>query len=214
MDGFETDDRVVVIAATNRPDVLDKALLRPGRLDRILRIPLPDRATRVEILHVHTRNKTLVAEVSLETLADRMDASTGADLEALANEAALLAMRRKRSNGGESTVTMEDFERALAKRKRHERLFDQLDQILVESASQLAQAAGRILLRATLRDGTVVEGELVWADGAFMKVCPMGQDGCVIVPKAQVSKLEALSGTESVREVAADPWAHGQSEMA
>jgi hypothetical protein len=163
---------------------------------------------------VHTRNKTLVAEVSLETLADRMDASTGADLEALANEAALLAMRRKRSNGGESTVTMEDFERALAKRKRHERLFDQLDQILVESASQLAQAAGRILLRATLRDGTVVEGELVWADGAFMKVCPMGQDGCVIVPKAQVSKLEALSGTESVREVAADPWAHGQSEMA
>jgi cell division protease FtsH len=214
MDGFETDDRVVVMAATNRPDVLDKALLRPGRLDRILRIPLPDRDTRLEILEVHTRNKKLASNVSLGAWADRIEGVNGADLENTVNEAALLAMRRARAGGTGALVEAGDFEEAYAKRKRQERLFDQLDQILVESASQLAQPAGKIVVRAVLRDGESVDGELVWADGAFVKLRRSNGDGDVIVPKVQVKKLEALTGTETVAQVTADQWAHGRSELA
>lgn len=214
MDGFETDDRVVVIAATNRPDVLDKALLRPGRLDRVVRIPLPDVSARKAILEVHTRHKKLGPDVSLEALASRLEGANGAELENLTNEAALLAMRRVRGNGGEVAVSVADFELALAKRKGHERIFDQLDQILVESASQLAQPTGRIHLRLTLRDGDCVQGELVWADGAFVKVRRAEGGDDVIVPKAQVKHLEPLAGTDAVPSVTADPWAHGRSELA
>ncbi len=214
MDGFETDDRVVVIAATNRPDVLDKALLRPGRLDRIVHIRRPNAEARRAILEVHTRRKSLGADVSLADLAARLEDVNGADLENLANEAALLAMRRARNSGGPPTVTANEFEQVLAKRKQHERLFDQLDQILVESASQLAQPTGRILVRLTLRDGEPVEGELLWADGAFVKVRRSLDDQAAIVPKAQIKHLEPLAGTEALDKVDADPWVHGRSDVA
>lgn len=96
MDGFEPTEKVIVMAATNRPDVLDPALLRPGRFDRRVTIDLPDRKDRVDILNVHARKKPLAEDVNLEIIAQRTPGFSGADLHSLMNEAALLAARENR----------------------------------------------------------------------------------------------------------------------
>jgi cell division protease FtsH len=107
MDGFTPTESVIVMAATNRPDVLDSALLRPGRFDRHITIDRPTWQGRMAILKVHTRNKPLADDVNLEQVARTMIGMTGADLRNLANEAALLATRE-----GKSRITRADFERA------------------------------------------------------------------------------------------------------
>ncbi|WP_428265201.1 ATP-dependent zinc metalloprotease FtsH [Haliangium sp.] len=108
MDGFESNEGVILIAATNRPDVLDPALLRPGRFDRRIVVPRPDLRGRTGILAVHTSDKVPVAdEVDLEVLARGTPGFSGADLESLVNEAALIAARRNKDR-----VFMEDFEDA------------------------------------------------------------------------------------------------------
>ena len=94
MDGFDANDGVIVMAATNRADILDKALLRPGRFDRQVYVGLPDVKGREEILRVHTKNKPLGPDVSLKTIARSTAGFSGADLENLVNEAALLAARQ------------------------------------------------------------------------------------------------------------------------
>ena len=110
MDGFEANDGIIVMAATNRADILDKALLRPGRFDRQVYVGLPDVKGREEILKVHTKNKPLAPDVSLRVIAQRTAGFAGADLENLVNEAALLAARRSRK-----AITMEDIEEASMK---------------------------------------------------------------------------------------------------
>jgi cell division protease FtsH len=107
MDGFESNDGVILIAATNRPDVLDPALLRPGRFDRRIVVPRPDLRGRIGILGVHTRKVPLGNEVDLEVLARGTPGFSGADLESLVNEAALIAARSNKDH-----VDMEDFEEA------------------------------------------------------------------------------------------------------
>ena len=107
MDGFGANEGIIIIAATNRPDVLDPALLRPGRFDRQVTVSLPDKNARVEILKVHAKNKILAKEVTLENLAKRTPGFSGADLENLLNEAALLAVRRNKKE-----ITMEDIDEA------------------------------------------------------------------------------------------------------
>jgi cell division protease FtsH len=107
MDGFQPNEMVIVIAATNRPDVLDPALLRPGRFDRHVTIDRPTWHGRLDILKVHTRNKPLADDVNLEAIARKMIGMTGADLRNLTNEAALLAARE-----GKSKIDRNDFERA------------------------------------------------------------------------------------------------------
>jgi cell division protease FtsH len=107
MDGFQPNESVIVIAATNRPDVLDSALLRPGRFDRHVTIDRPSWQGRLEILKVHTRNKPLADDVNLENIARKMIGMTGADLRNLANEAALLATRENKAR-----IDRRDFERA------------------------------------------------------------------------------------------------------
>jgi len=108
MDGFEANEGVIILAATNRPDVLDPALLRPGRFDRKITVPAPDIKGREEILKVHTKNKKAADDVDLSVLARRTPGFVGADLENLANEAALLAGRR-----GKEVVEMTDFEESI-----------------------------------------------------------------------------------------------------
>ncbi len=98
MDGFGANEGIIIIAATNRPDVLDPALLRPGRFDRQVTVSLPDKKAREEILSVHARNKILDKKVTLENLAKRTPGFSGADLENLLNEAALLAVRKNKKN--------------------------------------------------------------------------------------------------------------------
>src|SRR5437773_6722036 len=107
MDGFETNEGVILIAATNRPDVLDPALLRPGRFDRQVVVPRPDRQGLAAILKVHIRKVPLSTDVNVSVLARSTPGFTGADLENLVNEAALLAARNN-----QKTVTQEDFESA------------------------------------------------------------------------------------------------------
>ena len=107
MDGFEANEGIILIAATNRPDVLDPALLRPGRFDRQVVVPNPDVGGREKILRVHMRNVPLAADVNVKTLARGTPGFSGADLANLVNEAALMAARKNRR-----MVTMHDFEDA------------------------------------------------------------------------------------------------------
>lgn len=104
MDGFEPNAKVIVMAATNRPDVLDPALLRPGRFDRRVTIDLPDRKDREDILKVHARKKPLQEDVNLEIIAQRTPGFSGADLYSLMNEAAILAAREGRKKVGQFDI--------------------------------------------------------------------------------------------------------------
>lgn len=110
MDGFGVNEGVIVIAATNRPDILDPALLRPGRFDRQVTVNYPDMKGRKEILKVHARGKPLAPDVDLGTIASSTAGFTGADLENLLNESALLAARRKKK-----AITMKEIEEATVK---------------------------------------------------------------------------------------------------
>ncbi len=110
MDGFDENTNIIILAATNRPDILDNALLRPGRFDRQIVINKPDVLGREQILNVHAKNKPLAKEVDLKTLAKRTPGFTGADLQNLLNEAALLAARHDKSE-----IEMPDLEEAIDK---------------------------------------------------------------------------------------------------
>ena len=110
MDGFGANEGIIMIAATNRPDILDPALLRPGRFDRQIMVGRPDRKGREAVLEVHTKKKPLDTNVSLEVLAKRTPGFSGADLENLANEAALLAVRKNKKKIG-----MDEFEEAITR---------------------------------------------------------------------------------------------------
>jgi cell division protease FtsH len=107
MDGFETTEGIVILAATNRPDILDPALLRPGRFDRQIIVPLPEFEERLAILKVHSRDKRMGADVDLDTMAKATPGMSGADLANLVNEAALFAVRR-----GSAQIERIDFENA------------------------------------------------------------------------------------------------------
>jgi len=124
MDGFELKDNIILIAATNRPDILDPALLRPGRFDRQIVVDRPDRIGRRKILEVHSRGKPLAAEIDLDTLAAGTPGFTGADLSNLINEAALLAARR-----GKKVIEQEELEegvmRVIAGPEKKTRLFSE-----------------------------------------------------------------------------------------
>jgi cell division protease FtsH len=108
MDGFELKDNIILIAATNRPDILDPALLRPGRFDRQIVVDRPDRIGRRKILEVHAKGKPIAPEIDLDTLAAGTPGFTGADLANLVNEAALLAARR-----GKKTIQQDELEEGI-----------------------------------------------------------------------------------------------------
>jgi cell division protease FtsH len=112
MDGFAQDTKVIVLASTNRPDVLDSALLRPGRFDRKIILDLPDKKARQEILKVHTRNKPLVSSVNLKEVAERTPGFSGADIANLANEAALLSVRKRKKKIGQAEL-LESIEKVI-----------------------------------------------------------------------------------------------------
>jgi cell division protease FtsH len=110
MDGFEPTEKVIVMAATNRPDVLDPALLRPGRFDRRVTLELPDREGREDILTIHARKKPFAEDINLKVIAERTPGFSGADLYSLMNEGAILAAREERK-----TVAQYDLIRAIEK---------------------------------------------------------------------------------------------------
>jgi len=147
MDGFEQNEHVIILAATNRPDILDPALLRPGRFDRKIAVPPPDIKGREAILKVHTKNKKLAPDVDLMTLARRTPGFVGADLENLCNEAALLAARR-----GKEAIEMEDFEdaidRVIAGIERKGRLISEEEKIKIAYHEAGHALVGKLLPNA------------------------------------------------------------------
>jgi cell division protease FtsH len=129
MDGFDSSTNVIVIAATNRPDVLDPALLRPGRFDRQVILDRPDIQGRRAILDVHVRGKPLEEDVSIEGLARQTPGFSGADLENLVNEAAILAARRNRKTVGREELT-EAIDRVIAGPQRKSRVISERERIM------------------------------------------------------------------------------------
>ena len=157
MDGFSIAESVIVIGATNRPDVLDPALLRPGRFDRSVGLEHPDESARLEILELHARTRSLAEDVDLAAVAEGAVGMTGADLANVVNEAALLAGRAKRL-----TITQEDLDRGLARileaPERQRRL------------SLRTQSVGR---RATGRDERVTFADIAGADDAIEELAEL-----------------------------------------
>ena len=116
MDGLEDLKGVVVIGATNRPDIIDEALLRPGRFDRILEVPVPDKESRKKIFEIHARKKPLDSDVNLDKLVEMTEGSTGADIAAIVNAAAMTAIKEHlQSKKGKLKISMKNFEAALNK---------------------------------------------------------------------------------------------------
>jgi cell division protease FtsH len=146
MDGFEGNNGIIVIAATNRPDVLDAALLRPGRFDRQVVVDRPDYAGRLEILRVHARGKTLAKDVDLERIARRTPGFTGADLSNLLNEAAILAARRNLTEISMDEIN-DAIDRVLAGPEKK-------DRVMSEKRKQLVayHEAGHALVGALMPD--------------------------------------------------------------
>jgi len=110
MDGFESRGNVGIVAATNRPDILDPALLRPGRFDRFIEVPIPNEEGRIEIMKIHTSNMSMDEEVDIKLVASITEGASGADLKAICTEAGMFAIREERSN-----VTINDFMDAVDK---------------------------------------------------------------------------------------------------
>ncbi len=137
MDGLENMEGVVVIASTNRPDIIDPALLRPGRFDRLIYIPPPDKDTRLKILKVHTRNMPLDKDVDLNTIAEKMNNYVGADIENVCREAGMFAIRENRE-----IVKAIDFERALQK----------IPPSLTEDTIKYYENIGKIMSRTGTRE--------------------------------------------------------------
>jgi transitional endoplasmic reticulum ATPase len=120
MDGLEDLKGVVVIGATNRPDIIDEALLRPGRFDRTLEVPVPDKEARKQIFHIHTKKKPLDSDVNLDKLLEMTEGMTGADIAALVNAAAMSAIKEhvRQKSGTKLRISMKHFETALNKIRR------------------------------------------------------------------------------------------------
>ena len=146
MDGFEGNTGIIIIAATNRPDVLDAALLRPGRFDRQVVVDRPDYAGRLEILNVHARGKTLSKDVDLEKIARRTPGFTGADLSNLLNEAAILAARRNLTEVSMDEVN-DAIDRVLAGPEKKDRVMSEKRKELVAY-----HEAGHALVGALMPD--------------------------------------------------------------
>lgn len=122
MDGLEDLKGVVVIGATNRPDIIDEALLRPGRFDRILEVPVPDKDSRKQIFQIHVKKKPLGPDVSIDKLVEMTEGMTGADIAAIVNAAAMSAIKEHvtKKEGGKLKISMRHFEAALGKVKSRE----------------------------------------------------------------------------------------------
>ena len=146
MDGFEGNTGIIIIAATNRPDVLDAALLRPGRFDRQVVVDRPDYAGRLEILNVHARGKTLAKDVDLKKIARRTPGFTGADLSNLLNEAAILAARRNLTEISMDEVN-DAIDRVLAGPEKKDRVMSEKRKTLVAY-----HEAGHALVGALMPD--------------------------------------------------------------
>ena len=196
MDGFDTDSKVIVMAATNREDMLDSALLRAGRFDRKINVTLPDLKGRTEILAIHSKNKKLSSDVSLEAIAKITAGFVGADLANLVNEAAILASRKNSSE-----ITMEDFDDAIDKiglglGKKGRIIKPQEKKLLAY------HEAGHALMAELLEDADPVHKVTIVSRGSaggFMM--PLPEEKLVTTSKELIAQIKVLFGGRASEEI-------------
>ena len=186
MDGFGENEGIIIIAATNRPDVLDPALLRPGRFDREVTVSLPDAKEREAILNVHAKNKKLDPEVQLKFISLRTPGFSGADLENLLNEAALLAVRRKKTS-----ITMEEIDEAsdrvlLGPAKTSRQITDKEKELVS------IHEAGHAVIGLKLKDAQVVHK---------ITIIPRGMAGGYTMMLPKEEKLAVLTKSELLDQI-------------
>ena len=198
MDGFDTDTKVIVLAATNRPDILDPALLRPGRFDRRVILDRPDRRGREAILVVHVRGKPLAEDVELGVLAKQTPGFTGADIENLVNEAAILAARRNKRS-----IAMEEFqeavERVVAGPERRSRLISDEEKEIIAY-----HEAGHALVQLKLEHCDPVHKVSIVARGmAGGYTMSLPEDDRTLYSKAKFEdELAGMLGGRAAEEIA------------
>lgn len=209
MDGFGANEGIIVIAATNRPDVLDPALLRPGRFDRQVTVSLPDSREREEILQVHAKNKVFAPEVNLKNVSERTPGFSGADLENLLNEAALLAVRRDKES-----ITMEEIDEAtdrvlLGPAKTSRKITDKEKRLVA------VHEAGHAVIGLKLQDAQEVHK---------ITIIPRGQAGgyTMMLPKEErigistkeelISQITGLLGGRASEEIFMEQQTTGASD--
>src|SRR5918997_1016872 len=169
MDGFDSSTNVIVIAATNRPDVLDPALLRPGRFDRQVILDRPDIQGRKSILDVHARGKPMEEDVSIDNLARQTPGFSGADLENLVNEAAILAARRNKKTVGRDELT-EAIDRVIAGPQRKSRVISERERLMTAYHEAGHALVARMLAHADpVRKGSIVARGMM---GGYTRVVP------------------------------------------
>lgn len=197
MDGFDTDTNVIILAATNRPDILDPALLRPGRFDRRVVLDRPDMNGRRAILEVHVRGKPLAAEVDLITLAKQTPGFVGADIENLVNEAALLAARRNKK-----AIGMEEFqeaiERVLAGPERRSRLISDEEKKIIA----YHEAGHALVMKALPHCDPVHKVSIISRGMALGYTMPLPEDDRYLQHRAKFKdELAGLLGGRAAEEL-------------
>ena len=196
MDGFDTDSKVIVIAATNREDMLDSALLRAGRFDRKINVTPPDLKGRTEILAIHSKNKKLSSDVSLEAIAKITAGFVGADLANLVNEAAILASRKNTTE-----ITMKDFDDAIDKIGLG---LGKKGRIIKPKEKKLLayHEAGHALMAELLEDADPVHKVTIVSRGSaggFMM--PLPEEKLVTTSKELIAQIKVLFGGRASEEI-------------
>lgn len=207
MDGFDTDTNVIIVAATNRPDILDPALLRPGRFDRRVILDRPDMRGREAILKVHTKGKPLAPEVDLGILARSTPGFVGADLENLVNESAILAARRNKKVIGQSEME-EAIERVIAGPERKSRLISEDEKRIVAY-----HEAGHAVVMNVLPEADPVHKVSIIARGiagGFTMTLPE-EDRTLMPRKKMIADMVGLLGGRAAEELVFDDITSGAS---
>ena len=209
MDGFGANEGIIVIAATNRPDVLDPALLRPGRFDRQVTVSLPDSREREEILGVHAKNKVFDPEVNLKNVSERTPGFSGADLENLLNEAALLAVRRDKE-----AITMEEIDeatdRVLLGPAKTSRKITEKEKRLVA-----IHEAGHAVIGLKLQDAQEVHKITIiprGQAGGYTMMLPKEEKIGIMTKEELISQITGLLGGRASEETFAEEITTGASD--
>ena len=207
MDGFDTDTNVIIVAATNRPDILDPALLRPGRFDRRVVLDRPDMRGREAILVVHVKGKPLAPEVDLSVLAKSTPGFVGADLENLVNEAAILAARRNKKVIGQPELE-ESIERVIAGPERKSRLISEEEKRIVAY-----HEAGHAVVMNSLPEADPVHKVSIIARGmAGGYTLALPEDDRTLMPRKKlIADMIGLLGGRAAEELVFDDITSGAS---
>jgi cell division protease FtsH len=214
MDGFENHDGIVVIGSTNRADVLDPALLRPGRFDRRVKVGQLSTEERIEAFKIHTKNKALAEDIDFPALAALTEGYRGCDVADLAERAVLTAMRKFREKLTEAVkVTTEDFKNAVEQIKLQVTTYPAVDALLFESSSQPSHPVRPLKAELTLENKEVLTGELLWSDSSFIKIRLQDSTEVMVAKRALLKIVSLESGTE-VSELSLDKWGNRHGSVA